>query len=238
MYKSSRVQRKRVLSPVEEEAEENPDNVEEVVGVPEGGDRDVGGDSHASVPGDFVEAGPSMGNVAAGVRGTGNAGYVGMTELRDLIKEIQKPPVMMGALPNIFVNFNGESDDIVAEEWLSQLNSSSILHNWPENYKLEIARLHLIGAARDWYSARRHQLTTWVQFELQFKRTFVKSMTLTEKLVKLQNRVQGVTESLEAYMHAKYILCQALHLPLVECRMQRTYSDRVVQCRKYGRSIG
>lgn len=48
-------------------------------------------------------------------------------------------------------DFNGIVSEDNVREWLDRVNSCGLLHNWPEEFKLATARMHLTGAAKHWY---------------------------------------------------------------------------------------
>lgn len=59
-------------------------------------------------------------------------------------------------------DFNGECEvGGEAEAWLNNLNTTATLHHWPKELKLQMARRHLVGPARDWLLCSLDAIKTW-----------------------------------------------------------------------------
>ena len=95
--------------------------------------------------------------------------------------ESQKKPDSRGSeayqvmpdLAKTIPTFNGEEAGPYAEEWLRVIETTSNLHRWPENFKLESVRTHLKGAAYQWYLSRMEEFDSWDAFTTSSKKTFV-----------------------------------------------------------------
>lgn len=100
--------------------------------------------------------------------------------------------------------FNSESEqDHFAVEWLNNLKRIAELHQWPDGLRLQMARRHLSGAARDWYLSRRSTLNSWSLFECAFLKMFTPETSFTQKFIAMQKRIQDKNESVFAYFHSK-----------------------------------
>ncbi|KAL1430178.1 hypothetical protein MTO96_015344 [Rhipicephalus appendiculatus] len=96
----------------------------------------------------------------------------------------------------------------------------AVLHGWPDSFRLENARLHMKGPARFWLQARVDDLTTWEDFKIAFKKTFVGQTSTTEKWKQMQERVQMKGESITAYFLEKTLLCKELGLSMQDTKEQ------------------
>ncbi|KAL7296593.1 hypothetical protein TKK_0010020 [Trichogramma kaykai] len=73
--------------------------------------------------------------------------------------------------------FTGSEAPAVAREWIENIRSMRVLHNWPEALALETARIHLAQGARDWFSARLASLDTWPKFSAAFESAVDRAVT-------------------------------------------------------------
>ncbi|XP_077279779.1 uncharacterized protein LOC143907117 [Temnothorax americanus] len=117
-------------------------------------------------------------------------------------------------------NFTGDGKGIRPINWLNNIESMQKIHQWPENFALETARMHLRGGARDWYRARASTLVSWEAFKIAFKNTFVVPESTSDRWQKMIDRVQQKDESLSAYFHAKTKLCMDLKLDFRDIKEQ------------------
>ncbi|XP_046602593.1 uncharacterized protein LOC124296600 [Neodiprion lecontei] len=116
--------------------------------------------------------------------------------------------------------FSGENDGIRAKEWLQNLESMQQLHQWPRDYLLEAARMHLSDGAKDWFRCRARELKTWDAFREAFRQEFIFQDDLTTRFDRMRARVQGKGESLVKYFHAKAKMCSELSLTYRELKAQ------------------
>ncbi|KAL1445723.1 hypothetical protein MTO96_044868 [Rhipicephalus appendiculatus] len=107
-----------------------------------------------------------------------------------------------------------------AREWIDNIRRTSNLHGWPAAYTLETAKARLVGAAKDWYRSRSSQITSWEDFEVRFRRTFVSQTRVAERWRRMQERVQQRNESTTAYFHSKVRLCHEVNLDFNDTREQ------------------
>ncbi|KAL1423547.1 hypothetical protein MTO96_020934 [Rhipicephalus appendiculatus] len=114
--------------------------------------------------------------------------------------------------------FDGSADAPSAREWIDNIRRTSNLHEWPAAYTLETAKARLVGAAKDWYRSRSSQITSWEEFEVRFRRTFVSQTRVAERWRRMQERVQQRNESTTAYFHSKVRLCQEVNLDFNDTR--------------------
>jgi len=105
-----------------------------------------------------------------------------------------------------------------ALDWLNTVNSVANLNRWPDNFKLQSVRMNLEGPAKHWFSSRK--IVSWVDFETQFKRTFVGKVSVGDRWKKMVRRVQCKSENVLEYFHEKVHLCSLLELSLQETEMQ------------------
>ncbi|KAL1446747.1 hypothetical protein MTO96_028753 [Rhipicephalus appendiculatus] len=102
--------------------------------------------------------------------------------------------------------------------WLKSIDSIAVLHGWPDSFRLENARLHMKRPARFWLQARVDDLTTWDDFKIAFKKTFVGQTSTVEKCKQMQERVQMKGESLTAYFLENNLLCKELGLSMQDTK--------------------
>ncbi|KAF2891372.1 hypothetical protein ILUMI_14801, partial [Ignelater luminosus] len=89
-----------------------------------------------------------------------------------------------------------------------------------EEFILESAKTHLIGAAKSWHNSNIPELNTWENFKDRFEKTFCMEASLTDKWDRMVKRIQRSGESLSIYFHDKYGLCKALNLNFPETKEQ------------------
>nr|AKD28027.1 pol polyprotein [Glypta fumiferanae] len=137
----------------------------------------------------------------------------------------QVAPLASGHIPTYHVipdlsrnieNFSGEDDGVRAIEWIENLESMKRLHEWREEFIMEAARMNLTGAARDWYRGRSRELRTWKEFSDAFRDTFIVTDDKSTQWARMKERVQGKSESIVKYFHAKVRLCAPLRLTFRE----------------------
>jgi hypothetical protein len=116
--------------------------------------------------------------------------------------------------------YKGEAEIEDGTGWLDQIISMAELHLWPEEFRLETARSHLVGAAKNWYVAHRGDIKTWDDFVTKFSKTFGVSASLTDCWRAMEKRQQKNGESVSAYFHEKYKLCKKLNLSFSETKEQ------------------
>ncbi|KAL1477341.1 hypothetical protein MTO96_035809 [Rhipicephalus appendiculatus] len=116
--------------------------------------------------------------------------------------------------------FDGSEDAPSARECIDNIRRTSNLHGWPAAYTLETAKARLVGAAKDWYRSRSSQITSWEEFEVRFRRTFVSQTSVAERWRRMQERVQQRNESTTAYFHSKVRLCHEVNLDFNDTRGQ------------------
>jgi hypothetical protein len=116
--------------------------------------------------------------------------------------------------------YKGEAEIEDGTGWLDTIISMAELHLWPEEFRLETARSHLVGAAKNWYIAHRGDIKTWADFVTKFSKTFGVSASLTDCWRAMEKRQQENGESVSAYFHEKYKLCKKLNLSFSETKEQ------------------
>lgn len=114
----------------------------------------------------------------------------------------------------------GDLNDQAAKFWITNVNAMAELHRWPDSFKLQTARMHMIGPAKDWILSRLDQITTWTDFEAAFRKTFVRETSYSQKFNAMQECVQTKGESVIAYYLKKIRLCQALNLDFSDVKEQ------------------
>ncbi|KAL1438350.1 hypothetical protein MTO96_048139 [Rhipicephalus appendiculatus] len=118
------------------------------------------------------------------------------------------------------MSFDGSEDAPSAREWIDNICRTSNLHWWPAAYTLETAKARLVGAAMDWYRSRSSQTTSWEEFEVRFRRTFVSQARVAERWRRMQERLQRRNENTTAYFHSKVRLCHEVNLNFDDTREQ------------------
>lgn len=78
-------------------------------------------------------------------------------------------------------DFDGMDYGHKAMEWPGKIEDGAILHGWPKVWKLEMARVHLRGAATNWYSPKRGRIRSWTDFRRLFETTFGVKKSLTKR---------------------------------------------------------
>ncbi|KAL1439230.1 hypothetical protein MTO96_010270 [Rhipicephalus appendiculatus] len=134
-----------------------------------------------------------------------------------------QPAPTFQVIPDLSHNispFDGSEDAPSAREWIENIRRTSNLHGWPAAYTLETAKARLVGAAKDWYRSRSSQITSWEEFEVRFRRTFVSQTRVAERWRRMQERVQQRNESTTAYFHSKVRLCHEVNLDFNDTREQ------------------
>ncbi|CAG9820096.1 unnamed protein product [Phaedon cochleariae] len=116
-------------------------------------------------------------------------------------------------------NFNGEVLGRSAMGWLERLESTALLHNWPDTFKLETAKTHLIGTAKDWFNGNAGIIKTFSDFKFKFGKTFNVRESKTQLWREMEKSVQG-RKSLFSYFHYKVKLCKDLNLDFDEIKEQ------------------
>ncbi|KAK9685562.1 Zinc knuckle [Popillia japonica] len=127
---------------------------------------------------------------------------------------------IMPDLSKTIDKFNGEMGPVVAKTWLRQIESTSLLHSWPDAFAYETARSNLEGAAKYWLKGRYSTVTDWHTFKNAFKKTFIYEKSKSECWQRMQAHIQGVKENSSAYFHEKVALCQELDLSFKETKEQ------------------
>lgn len=82
---------------------------------------------------------------------------------------------LYNVLPDISHNIkdlDGIEDHTAARACIKQLESTAVMHRWMEAIAFEVARGHLIKAARDWYLANIDVIRNWTEFRKASGDTF------------------------------------------------------------------
>jgi hypothetical protein len=116
--------------------------------------------------------------------------------------------------------FSGDGHGMSGTEWLRQLESVANLHKWPEAFKLESARTHLVGAAHHWFAGGGDDVTTWASFCTNFRATFSTSAGLPLKWRRLTELIQRKGENTHEYFHQKVRYCRDLNLEFDDTKQQ------------------
>jgi predicted RNA-binding Zn-ribbon protein involved in translation (DUF1610 family) len=122
-----------------------------------------------------------------------------------------------GVMPNFdaqIKNFTGKEGEMEAENWLNALNGLADVHEWPDKFKLEAAKMRMVGAAKFWLGGRTFR--NWKEFEEQFTATFTRRQSLVEKWKAANGRVQQKGEDTAEYFHEKSYLCRAVKMTLTD----------------------
>jgi len=90
------------------------------------------------------------------------------------------------------------------------------LNGWPFNYRIQYVRSSLDGVALNWYTGRRFNDS--VDFEVQFKRIFIRELRTSDKWDLLKARYQSKDEHLMDYVMDKIRLCRDLQLTFADTR--------------------
>ncbi|KAL1434716.1 hypothetical protein MTO96_011417 [Rhipicephalus appendiculatus] len=150
-----------------------------------------------------------------------------------------QPAPTFQVIPDLSHNisaFDGSEDAPSAREWIENIRRTSNLHGWPAAYTLETAKARLVGAAKDWYRSRSSQITSWEEFEVRFRRTFVSQTRVAERWRRMQERVQQRNESTTAYFHSKVRLCQEVNLDFNDTRVLTGLRSRELSTMLLGRT--
>ncbi|KAL1442316.1 hypothetical protein MTO96_030861 [Rhipicephalus appendiculatus] len=127
----------------------------------------------------------------------------------------------MADLNEAIHDFDGEGSCHEAGALLKSIDSMAVLHGWPDSFRLENATLHMKGPPRFWLQARVDYLTTWEDFKIAFKKTFVRQTSTAEKWKQMQERVQMKVASITACFLEKSLLCKELGLSMQDTKGAR-----------------
>ena len=100
------------------------------------------------------------------------------------------------------------------------LESMSILHRWSPELKFEIARMHLKGAAKEWYLSNARQIKSWDDFVVRFKAAFIREKSSTVEWEEMPRRRQREGKDVSKYYFNKVRLCKEVRLSDDEIRDQ------------------
>lgn len=103
--------------------------------------------------------------------------------------------------------FDGLNTRCQALDWLKTVNRVADINRWPDNFKLQSVRNNLGGPTGHWFLSRN--ITSWIDFENQFKRTFVGEVLVGDRCKEITRRVQRKGENVLEYFHE---LCSILDL--------------------------
>ncbi|KAL1437447.1 hypothetical protein MTO96_048935 [Rhipicephalus appendiculatus] len=121
-------------------------------------------------------------------------------------------------------DFDGEGSCHEAGAWLKSIDSLAVARlagqGWTDGFRLENARLHMKGPARFWRQAGVDNLTTWEDFKIAFKKTFVGQTSTDEKWKQMKDRVQMKGDSITAYFLGKTLLRKELGLSMQDTNEQ------------------
>lgn len=107
-------------------------------------------------------------------------------------------------------SFDGEGSSHEAGAWLKSIDSIAVLHGWPDSFRLENARLHTKGPARFWLQACVDDLTTWEDFKIAFKKTFVGQTSTAEKWKQMQEKSPDEGGVHHGILSRKYVVIQGI----------------------------
>lgn len=114
--------------------------------------------------------------------------------------------------------FNRLSTWCQAMDWLKTVNRVADIKRWPDNFKLQSVRSNLEGSAGYWFLS--HNIRSWIDFENQFKRTFVDEVLVGDRWKEISRRVQRKGENVLEYFHEKVHFCLVLDLGLQESKIK------------------
>lgn len=93
------------------------------------------------------------------------------------------------------------------------------LHQWPNSFTIETAKMNLIEGAKDWFILRIREFTNCMQFREIFW-NYVVEESKSEKWKRIKNCIQDRSVKLITYFYAKIKLCVQLQLSLKETKQQ------------------
>jgi len=76
----------------------------------------------------------------------------------------------------------------------------------------------MIGPAHDWLL--NHEISTWKDFEILFKKTFCTETSLSRHFAQMQSRIQNKGEATTAYFQNKVRRCKAVNLNFEDIKEQ------------------
>ncbi|XP_072140472.1 uncharacterized protein [Dermacentor andersoni] len=142
---------------------------------------------------------------------------------RRLLGLLGRKPEAFHVMPDLnkaVHDFHGEGSSHESGAWLKSTDSMAVLHGWPDSFRLENAKLHMKGPARFWLQTRVDDLTTWKDFKIAFRKTFVGQIRTAEKWKQMQERVQMRGKSITAYFLENTLLCKRLCLCMQDTKEQ------------------
>lgn len=99
-----------------------------------------------------------------------------------------------------------------ANAWLSELSMAKQIHGWPDELAYSLVMVNLKGAAQKWRMSKGETINSYESFVREFKSMFTRSVSKSERLKRMTQRVQAAKESIGEYFHDKVWLCQGLGL--------------------------
>jgi len=157
--------------------------------------------------------------------------FLQLTQLREQVERMKKPEQISAPTPTpvadfrmfpnlnqsvIVSTFNGRESTQEAKVWLDTIKGLADLNGWPFNYRIQYVRSRLDGAALNWYTGRR--FNDWTDFEVQFKRIFIRELRTSDKWDLLKARYQSKDEHPMDYIMDKIRLCRDLQLTFADTR--------------------
>lgn len=116
--------------------------------------------------------------------------------------------------------FEGSGGSHEVKEWLRTLNGMRARQHWSNDIALETATMNLTRGAKNWYRLIADRITTFEEFETEFRNTFLINESVTVRWNKMQSRVQGKDGDVTDYFYSKAQKCARLGLDFAGRREQ------------------
>ena len=127
--------------------------------------------------------------------------------------------VRRAELPSVKIEcFDGTRNGPDGTEWIQRIEEYAAACKWTDGYALTVAMAYVKGAALSWLRYERSKIVTFRDFCKAFRAAFVKTVSYTERVMALRERVQLREESTVSYLYSKLALTDGLRLEFEEVR--------------------
>lgn len=113
-------------------------------------------------------------------------------------------------------SFTGHESSTQAEDWISSVDGTAQVNQWPLRHRLQYVRSNISQAARSWFLLE--EFRDWDTFVQRFRTTFVRTLRKADLWRELEARIQEPNELTIDYFYAKLGMCHSLDLTFAETR--------------------
>ncbi|XP_022168087.1 uncharacterized protein LOC111032163, partial [Myzus persicae] len=113
-------------------------------------------------------------------------------------------------------SFTGHESSTQAEDWISSVDGTAQVNQWPLRHRLQYVRSNISQAARSWFLLE--EFRDWDTFVQRFRTTFVRTLRKADLWRELEARTQEPNELTIDYFYAKLGMCHSLDLTFADTR--------------------